>query len=107
MPVLDPCVGPGLQRLEAVEDLAVGVVRAALVADAALDLALSLLLARLAGVDVELQLPGVTAIGRVHLAPTASALRHPGLTLSIRSTAGTPPRRQKQAVWQACRNRPA
>jgi hypothetical protein len=56
-PAPPPAHRSGLQRLEAVEDLAVGIHRPAQVADPALDLALALGVARLAGVDVELQLP--------------------------------------------------
>lgn len=76
---LQPCVGRRLQRLVAVEHLAIGFARCALVADAALDLAHCLGLARLARLHMKLKLRGRAPIGRVHRGPTVGPLGYRGL----------------------------
>nr|WP_169728815.1 hypothetical protein [Salinarimonas rosea] len=74
-PFCKPRVCPCLERLEALEHLAVGIERPALIADAALDLSLRLRLAGLAGVHMEAKLAREAPVRRVHRAPAPGPLR--------------------------------
>ncbi|MCZ0963995.1 hypothetical protein [Paracoccus benzoatiresistens] len=66
-------VGPDLQSLKAVEHLATRIDRFALVTHRALDLALSLRVARLTGVDMKAHLRGEATIRLVDRAPRPCA----------------------------------